>query len=169
MRHIAKILKSVMVSHFPSRRAVYNALCGFFCLRFVTLLFLDPKSADESLELNSDPSKSLIPFAQILQLLFNLQTVTDRYQFSQKRQKLILKYLAEIFNFVMDLPEFEGSHIIYPSIEESNYYNSLSIILNEILLKKNDIDLIYKKLLNNENNMITPASYRVDEFIEKYF
>lgn len=169
MKHIARILKDVMVAHFPSRRAVFNALCGFFCLRFVSLLFLDPKSVDDSIVLQSDSSKTLIPFAQVLQLLFNLQTVTDRYTFSKKKQKAILVALGEVFNFVMGLPEIDASHIIYPSVDESEYYTSLHAIMTEVVNKKNEVDLVYNQLMENEAGRMTPASYRAAELIVKCF
>lgn len=80
IRHLASILKFYSAIRFNSENATYNTLCGFFFLRFCSSIISNPNDYDKDTTFRSDLVKVFIPFAQLIQNPFNLQTYSGRFQ-----------------------------------------------------------------------------------------
>ncbi|KAH0794358.1 GTPase-activator protein [Histomonas meleagridis] len=168
MRHMAHVLKMGLLARFQTRRAVFNILCGFFCLRFMTASLLSPSSFEPDMILQSDKSLTLIPFAQILQALMNLETLENQFDFDPQTEKNIRVMLCRIYNFVMEIPELDGKEIHYKVPTELETMESLEELLELIADKKNEFVSNYKNLMADTNDM-SPACWRIAEFIVHCF
>ena len=168
LRHMAHVLKMGLLARFQTRRAIFNALCGFFCLRFMTAEVLDPLAVEPDMKLQTDPSLTLIPFAQILQIIMNLQTLEDKFDFDAETEKSLRIMLCRIYNFVSEIPEMDGKEVKYPVPTRSETIESLEEILGLIADKKEEFLKYYKYIISDQND-VSPAQWRIAEFIVHCF
>ncbi|OHT12256.1 GTPase-activator protein [Tritrichomonas foetus] len=168
MRHIASILKAGISLRFNSKQAVYNALSGYFCLRYIGSALTDPKKIDPDIELEHDPSLVLIPFSSLLMNIFNLLPLAGRFEaFNIWNQRLKKHMFPKIVDFVISIAELEQIPVYDPPSPE-RLHEALDIILNELTSAHGAFNEEYNNLLRNPKGE-TLLGLNFGTFLQSFF
>ncbi|OHT12924.1 GTPase-activator protein [Tritrichomonas foetus] len=166
-RHITNVLKSVTATTLRSRRAVYNALSSFLCLRFSTAIIADPLGYDERGRQPVDMQKISVPFAQLLQLPLSLQPISERYNHLAKLDDQIIGRFEEIYNYVVSMSEcFQP--VFYDKPGKDDVIAAIKRIMGLLNSQRSQFVHRYRELYENDTDN-TASAYAMSEFITKLF
>lgn len=149
---MASVLVDITSNCLRSRRAVYNALSSFLCLRFATACIADPSNFFPQEKITVQHQyQSLIPFTQLLQMPFNLQVIHEKYEsFKDLSEKMIDRY-EEIFNFVLSINDLVEEPQ-YPKFNQNEIDKALSNILSHIQQGRDVFCSNYNQLFEMDND-----------------
>ncbi|OHT10016.1 GTPase-activator protein [Tritrichomonas foetus] len=166
-RHMACVLKSVTATMLRSRHAVFNALSSFLCLRFSTAIIADPLGFDEKGRPPKDLQNISIPFAQLLQLPFNLQPMSDRYTYLGSLNEQIIDRYEEIYNFVVAVAETK-EQVNYEKPSKNEVEAAIRRLLGIINESRSHFIAKYTEYYENDTDH-TASAFAMSEFISRLF
>lgn len=174
MRHLGQILKFIVASRFNDFGATYNTVMGFFCLRFFNAIFSNPQGYDSNIELHGQSTQTLIPFSQLLQLVFNRMPLTGKWeQYSKWNQRLTHHTFPQLTNFIMSLCDLNEVPTYQPPTEE-RLREALQIVTNTIASAPEAFSAQYNLFTSNgintpAGNPWYPVSWSIASFFLSFF
>ena len=135
-RHIASILKICTSQVLRSKHATFNALSSFMFLRFFTPAIVSPGNVVQGEKPPENSKVTTVPFSRIIQLPFNLQQIPkEKYPHLQKLNEKIFEKYADIYNFAMDVAEYNEA-AKYEKTTEEDAINAIKEIITTIAKDK---------------------------------
>lgn len=165
-RHFASVLKSITATRLRTRHAVFNALSSFFCLRFSTAIIANPTDFDSDAK-PKDVSNVLVPFAQLLQLPFNLQPFSERYFYLGDLKDKIIDRYEEIYNYVVTIADI-NEPVEYEKPSDDVVHKSIYKLMEILAGNRANFVAKYTELYENDNDH-SASSYAMSDFITKIF
>lgn len=164
-RHMASVLKTITATRLRSKHAVFNALSSFFCLRFSTAIIADPNGYDSTI----DPTvtATTVPFAQLLQLPFNLQPMTERYNYLGKLNEKIIDRYEEIYNYVLTIADIDHP-VEYRKPSHDEVVTSIKKVMEMLNQNRPQFVMKYTELYENDSDH-SASSFAMSDFITKLF
>ena len=164
-RHMASVIKTITATRLRSKHAVFNALSSFFCLRFSTAIIADPNGYDSTI----DPTvtATTVPFAQLLQLPFNLQPMTERYNYLGKLNEKIIDRYEEIYNYVLTIADIDHP-VEYRKPSHDEVVTAIKKVMEMLNQNRPQFVMKYTELYENDSDH-SASSFAMSDFITKLF
>lgn len=146
--HFAAVLQNAVFLVLQSKHSVFNVLSSFMCLRYSNAILADP-SHYKGLNIPEDQLRNIsIQFAQLLQSIFNLQLISERYEYlTDINEKIITRY-EDIYNFVISIANF-NKEVVYPKFSDSEKRESLINLMICVSKNHKAFNQRYKNLYDN--------------------
>lgn len=167
MRHLGQILKLIVASRFNDFGATYNTIVGFYCLRFFNAIFSSPTGFDSTLHLQH--RETLIPFSQLLQLVFNRMPLTGKWEgYSSWNNRLEHHTFPQMTNFILSLCDIGSDspkpNYKYPDDERLGY--CLQFVMESI----NKVPKPFtEQYTNTESSLWKPVNWNLSSFFLSFF
>ena len=168
MRHMASVLRALVTARFNDKQATFNALSGFFLLRYANRLMMEHKDMDPDFVTNHEPDQVFLPFSQILQYLFNLMPFHGKLTILNVWNKRVIREVfPKMTDFVLSLGDYEND-AVYEVPSEAQLTQSLEIIITQISKSKGAFETKYRKLLEEKHQYSVPG-WSLSTFLMSFF
>lgn len=165
-RHMASVLKTMTITLLRTKHAVFNALSNFVCLRYTTAIVTNPAEFDRDGKQTKDMTGISVPFAQLLQIPFNLQPLTERYGYLGDFNEKIIDRYEEIYNFVIAVADI-NEKVEYPKPSKEELHKAIERLLKNISETKEAFLRRFKDF--SENDFANHASFAISDLISKLY
>ena len=168
MRHMASVLRALVTVRFNDKRATFNALSGFFFLRFVNRLMTEQKDMDPDFVTEHDIYQVFLPFSQILQYMFNLMPFHGKFTILNIWNKRVVRHVfPKMTDFVLSLGDYE-SDAVYEVPNDEVLSQSLELIMSQISKAKDMFETKYN-LLTSQEDTYSVAGWSLSTFLMSFF
>ncbi|EAX88543.1 GTPase-activator protein, putative [Trichomonas vaginalis G3] len=143
--HLASILKICTAVVLRSKHAVYNALSSFMYLRFFTPAIVTPGNVIKDARPVPEFKTTTLPFSQLVQLPLNFQQFSmPKYEHLKKLNEDIMNRYAEIYNFTMEIAEYDRQAAYEQATDKEAFDATLWIV--EHIAKSNSKKEFFKRV-----------------------
>ena len=168
LRHMASVLKAIVTVRFNDKQATYNALSGFFLLRFLNGIIVDQRQVDPGFQPKTELCKCLVPFSQVMQYIFNLMPFYDKMEvLSPWNDKLIKHVFPKLMNWVMSLADYE-QNAVYEVPDESRLTAALEMLIGIVANAQKNFERIYRESAAVQDDW-TVSGWSFATFLSSYF
>ncbi|KAH0787998.1 GTPase-activator protein [Histomonas meleagridis] len=169
IRHMANVLRSQVSLVLKTKHAVFNALSSFFCLRFSNAVISNPFYYEKKGRTDIEIHKISVQFTQLLQLPFNFQLISDRYEYLQELSEQIVDRFEDIYNFVIGISDFKVTEKVkYPKPRKKECDEAIKRLMGYASAGKELLVERYRKLYDGEEQRAA-ASFAVSNLLSKMF
>jgi hypothetical protein len=163
-RHMAAVLKNLSSYKFNDKRAVFNALAGFFSLRFVNeqiSRLIDAENLGMRCEF-------LAQLSHLLQSFLSLMVYGGSDDpFVEWNEQLVTQVFPELMNFTLWLGDTDKLPP-YPPARHEPLQNAIEILLQAMAENKDRVLNRYRQLADNSRER-TPITWVLGSFLMSFF
>ena len=168
LRHMASVLKHMTALRFNDKQATYNALSGFFLLRFVNGMIVDQRQVDPGFQPKSDLRDSLVPFTQVMQYIFNLIPFYGKMEMLEPwNDKLIKHVFPKLMSWVMTMAEYQED-AVYDPPDESRLTAALEMLIGVVSRSQKNFERIYRQSAAVQHEW-TVSGWSFSTFLASHF
>ena len=167
LRHFASVLSTNVAIRLKTKHSVFNALSSFMFLRYTNAIIANTSYYEKGERSNEEIHKISLEIAQLLQLPFNLQLISERYDYLSVVSERLLDRYEEIYNFILSLGNFNKT-VEYPKPTKQQCMQSLANIMKYASTGKEVFAKRYSELYNNDNKS-TASSLALASLISHLF
>ena len=167
LRHMASVLKELVTIRFNDKQATYNALSGFFLLRFVNGIIVDQRQFDPSFQ-PKDMCGVLVPFSQVMQYIFNLIPFYGKMEMMNVWNDRLIKHVfPKVMDWVMSIADYE-ENAVYEPPDESRLTGALELIISVVARSQKNFERIYRESAAVQREW-TVGGWSFATFLASYF
>lgn len=170
MRHVIYLLRTFSGIRFNNYESTYNAISGYFFLRFFSSLFIDPSALDPNTIIDDDTNSNIIlPFIQLIQTSLNLKPLHGRMErFSNWNQAIEKNIFPKLIPFAFSLAEIEEVPTYEPPSKEE-VKKALEDVLNIISENHDKFQKRYTQLKCIKTENYPPVGWCFGSFLCEFF
>ncbi|KAH0801286.1 GTPase-activator protein [Histomonas meleagridis] len=165
--HFASVLRNSVFLVLKTRHAVFNALSMFICSRYTTAILADPANYEVAGVPKSRSRNTSIQFTQLLQQMFNLQPLSERFDYLSTVNEQIMNRYQEIYNFVVSIANYD-QQVEYPKPTETEKQKSLLNLIGCVAKSSEVFTKRYKEVSEN-NAKLSAAGFAMSNMFIKMF
>lgn len=170
IRHIILLLRSYSGIRFNNYHSTYNAISGYFFLRFFSSLMVDPSIFNSDIETDEDTNSNIvIPFIQLLQTVLNLKLIHGKMdKFSSWNDRIAKHIFPKLVSFTFSLSQIDE----YPKYEQPNHeelQKALKIVLDNICANHEKFQKRYNELKCIKSENYPPVGWCYGCFLCEFF
>lgn len=170
IRHVILLLRSFSGIRFNNYRSTYNAISGYFFLRFFSSMMVDPSIFDPNLVIDEETTSTVImPFIQLLQTVLNLKLIKGKMScFSSWNDRIEKHVFPKLIKFAFSLAEIEENPKYEPPTHDE-LQQSLRILLNIICDNHEKFQNRYNELKCIKSENYPPVGWCYGSFLCEFF
>lgn len=164
IRHLAAVLLNGASTILRTRRGVYNALSSLLFLRFTSAMITDPSKFEE---FDVNDNKYTILCSTLMQQIFSLQFIGEKFQHLSGIGTTILDRYGEIIDFTYKVADF---HEIpeYDVPSDAEVHDSLVTLLRIVSQSRENFIQQFTEIYENDVDRTGPA-FAISNFLSHLF
>lgn len=170
IKHVILLLRSYSGIRFNNYQSTYNAISGYFFLRFFSSVMIDPSLFDSDIIIDDDThSNVIIPFIQLLQTVLNLKLIHGKMErFSSWNKRIEKHVFPRLISFAFSLAQIDE----YPKYEQPSHdelQKALNVVLNIISDNHEKFQNRYNELKCIKSENYPPVGWSFGSFLCEFF